>query len=525
MPRTLLLADDSVVIQKLVGLSFANEDVELITADNGDDAIARAREARPDAVIADVIMPGKSGYEVCEAIKQDPQLAHVPVLLLTGTFEAFDEERAAAVGSAGHITKPFEAQALVERVKTLFAAAPPVAASAAAAAPSGSKDPLDVDEAFDFFDDDVSDLSKVAESTPSARPTTTADTDPLADPFFGDGDASIGGLPPADDLDAGLLGSDSTVALMPDDDEADDASDFSTDLVNLGEPAPPAATPSGATTTLLDDALDGDAFAFEDEPVRGAAAWTATDSPAETVIADFGDAGDPFQDADDDAGPESMSALDVSDQLEIGTASPAQPVDAARTLLADELFTTSPRGAAVDLDAALAADDALASVPIADVELDPGSSAYDLSSSDLGVLDVAGASFAGDVEPLDDDAFEAQPIEEEPLVAAAAPAASAMPQFAPELEPEAVAIVDEPEDDAAPATARAAVDLTPALRERLHETLEKVAWEAFSELSEQVVKQVLERVEAIAWEVIPQMTEALIRDEIRRMKGEDESAD
>ena len=100
-----------------------------------------------------------------------------------------------------------------------------------------------------------------------------------------------------------------------------------------------------------------------------------------------------------------------------------------------------------------------------------------------------------------------------------------MPQFAPELEPEAVAIVDEPEDDAAPATARASVDLTPALRERLHETLEKVAWEAFSELSEQVVKQVLERVEAIAWEVIPQMTEALIRDEIRRMKGEDESAD
>ena len=67
------------------------------------------------------------------------------------------------------------------------------------------------------------------------------------------------------------------------------------------------------------------------------------------------------------------------------------------------------------------------------------------------------------------------------------------------------------------------VDITPLLRERLHDTLEKVAWEAFSELSEQVVRQVLERVETIAWEVIPQMTETMIREEIQRMKGEDDS--
>ena len=116
MSKTLLLADDSVVIQKLVGLSFANEDVEIVTTDNGDDAVVKAREIRPDVVLADVVMPGKSGYEVCEAIKQDPALAQIPVLLLTGTFEAFDEARATAAGANGQITKPFEAQALVERV-------------------------------------------------------------------------------------------------------------------------------------------------------------------------------------------------------------------------------------------------------------------------------------------------------------------------------------------------------------------------------------------------------------------------
>ncbi len=114
MPKTLLLADDSVVIQKLVGLSFANEDVELVSVDNGDDAVRRARELKPNLVLADVVMPGKNGYEVCESIKSDPDLAHIPVLLLTGTFEAFDEQRAEQCGANGHITKPFEAQVLVE---------------------------------------------------------------------------------------------------------------------------------------------------------------------------------------------------------------------------------------------------------------------------------------------------------------------------------------------------------------------------------------------------------------------------
>lgn len=512
MPKTLLLADDSVVIQKLVGLSFANEDVTLVTADNGDDAIARARETRPDAVIADVIMPGKSGYEVCESLKRDPQLAHIPVLLLTGTFEAFDEERSTAVGAAGHITKPFEAQALVGRVKALFASAAAAKPTPSAAAPAATPeaDSLDLDDAFDFFDDDVSDLSRTAPdvvATPSPSPTkrtTTADTDPLADPFFGEADASLGGLPGADDLDAGLLGSDSTVALMPDDEDGSD-SHFSTDLVELGSVREAAATSRGAVTTLLDTEIESDAFSGSELPRTSApAAWSAGGAGAETVIADFGDADDAFaQSRDSRSGVESMSALDVSDEFEIGSAREERPVDPSRTLLADDLFSTSPASGTVDLDAALEDDVDLMGEPSAHVTLDPGSSAYDLSSSDLGDIDVRDASFAADVDPLSD-------VPEVPD----APS----PLFAPEPEPEAVLAYAERSDaSVAPA---GNLDLTPALRARLHETLEKVAWEAFSELSEQVVKQVMERVEAIAWEVIPQMTEALVRDEIRRMKGE-----
>src|SRR5258706_2183796 len=132
MPKTLVLADDSVTIQKVVGISFANEDIEITTVDNGRDAVAKARTLRPDIILADVVMPGLSGYELCEAVKADPNLRHVPVLLLTGTFEAFDQVRATAVAAARHVAKPFEAQTLVERVKQLLASAPAPRTSASA---------------------------------------------------------------------------------------------------------------------------------------------------------------------------------------------------------------------------------------------------------------------------------------------------------------------------------------------------------------------------------------------------------
>src|SRR5882672_11115398 len=138
MPKTLLLADDSVTIQKVVGISFANEEIEITTVDNGRDAVAKARQIRPDIILADVVMPGMSGYEVCETIKADPNLRHVPVLLLTGTFEAFDQARASAVGAAGHVAKPFEAQTLVDRVKQLLAAAPAPAPRAAVVRPASA---------------------------------------------------------------------------------------------------------------------------------------------------------------------------------------------------------------------------------------------------------------------------------------------------------------------------------------------------------------------------------------------------
>ena len=119
MPKQLLVADDSLTIRKVIGMVFAVEDVSITFVDNGIDAITRARELRPDCVLADVLMPGKSGYEVCEALKADPATASIRVLLLAGNFEPFDEARARAVRADDFIVKPFESQALIDKVRAL----------------------------------------------------------------------------------------------------------------------------------------------------------------------------------------------------------------------------------------------------------------------------------------------------------------------------------------------------------------------------------------------------------------------
>jgi len=134
MPKNLLLADDSITIQKVVGITFANEDYQVVAVGNGEDALVRARELKPDVILADVVMPKRNGYEVCEAVKADPALAHIPVILLAGTFEAFDEARARGARADGHLAKPFESQALINKVRELVEGK-----AAAAAAPQAPR--------------------------------------------------------------------------------------------------------------------------------------------------------------------------------------------------------------------------------------------------------------------------------------------------------------------------------------------------------------------------------------------------
>lgn len=125
MPHKLLLADDSVTIQRVIELTFADEDIQVVAVGNGQAAIESVQRDRPDIVLADVGMPERNGYEVAAFIKGDPALAHIPVVLLTGAFEPVDEARARAVGCDGVLVKPFEPQIVISRVKDLLAGRQP----------------------------------------------------------------------------------------------------------------------------------------------------------------------------------------------------------------------------------------------------------------------------------------------------------------------------------------------------------------------------------------------------------------
>ncbi len=132
MPSRILLADDSLTIRKVVELTFSGSEFELKAVGNGDEAVALLDAYAPDVVLADAVMPGRTGYEVCEEVKRRPGGAFVPVVLLTGTFEPFDKPRSERVGADAVVTKPFDSQGLATLVRDLVrkaeeakAAAPP----------------------------------------------------------------------------------------------------------------------------------------------------------------------------------------------------------------------------------------------------------------------------------------------------------------------------------------------------------------------------------------------------------------
>lgn len=139
MAKTILVADDSVTIRKVVEWTFHETDIRVEMVSSGREALERLTTIRPDLVLVDVVMPAPTGYEICRSVKDSDH--PVPVLLLTGTFEPFDEARAEACGADGHVVKPFESRALLRRVEDLLASPrPAVRAAVEAATPHSELD-------------------------------------------------------------------------------------------------------------------------------------------------------------------------------------------------------------------------------------------------------------------------------------------------------------------------------------------------------------------------------------------------
>lgn len=118
--RTLLLADDSVTVQRVIGLTFAPEDIRVVTVSDGQAAIDRIKSHPPDIVLAGSAMPNINGYDVASFVRSQPALNSLPVLLLTGAFETVDPARLKTSGANGVLEKPLDPTTVISRVKELL---------------------------------------------------------------------------------------------------------------------------------------------------------------------------------------------------------------------------------------------------------------------------------------------------------------------------------------------------------------------------------------------------------------------
>lgn len=116
----ILIVDDENYILHILDFSLGAEGYEVITAEDGEEAVRKAKDERPDLVVLDVMMPKMDGFEACRAIKRDPELAGTPVILLSAKGRDIDQKQGYESGADDYITKPFSPGRLVERVHGLL---------------------------------------------------------------------------------------------------------------------------------------------------------------------------------------------------------------------------------------------------------------------------------------------------------------------------------------------------------------------------------------------------------------------
>ncbi len=279
MSGTILLADDSLTIQKVVELTFADTDHTVVTVSSGDELLEKLASVKPDIVISDVIMPGTDGYNVCQTIKSDPETLHIPVILLTGTFEPFDRDRALAAGCDEIITKPFEARKLVETVEALLQgtadtgaedeeAAPETYEGAVAPPPVTAPPAAEPGQAEDFG-------TQLAPPPVSAPPEQATEEAPSAEPpeeldfttsgfdrmrAAGEAQETLEPEPPEEGMEFDLEPVEPEEAFGEPSDE------------EISTPAPEPSTPGGPFGTPVDEGLEATAEPSPfDEPAEAAA--------------------------------------------------------------------------------------------------------------------------------------------------------------------------------------------------------------------------------------------------------------
>lgn len=486
MKKKLLLADDSITIQKVVGIIFAKEGYELLTASDGDKAFDLVLTHKPDLVIADIVMPGKNGFELCQAIKSHPALGTTSVLLLPGAFEEFDETRAVDVCADGWLTKPFESQALIDKVTALFAM-PPLrlvasaqaeaedemsaeTATAEEMAPAVADVTLETEE-DDFFAvaEPDGDRSDAANETPVAE--KSSDSELWGEVSFAEEDLKPQELLAASDQDE----EESAEPVAEDDDPYRPAQALTPEQL-----APYVSTPAAPLQE------ERDAPKFEPLPVE-------TDQAFEYIAED--------KIEDDNSSAATMAESD--DVLELMEADFEQAealVEDSATFIdlaaADEVLDhEAPAEAAIDLTQE---DELLADNEILDLTEVDVFEEKTLVAAPPEAPPVQAASDEG--EGLHEESLEQMIEEDEPLEAGSFEAAAFVAPAAP----------------AAPAdTVLSAETVEEQLRQLPEEEIAQIVEKVAGPLIERLAREMLEQV---VWEVVPDLAETMIRTEIEKIK-------
>ena len=511
MGARILVADDSVTIQKVVELTFSKEDFVLAQARSGEEAIRNAKETRPDLVLLDLVMPDMNGYDVCAALRSDPALRSVPIILLAGTFESFDRQRAAQAGANDFVTKPFESQVLVGKVKQLLFAKSMEGSSVGPAAKLAAG-------AVTVRISPAAAAARAVPPAPEAMPLAAQRLSPAPPP-----------VPPQDELWQ-LLGdpSEPAPAAAQPAERVDASRDEATAVggppaqpegaLDLGAPdleVLPGEVPSAADamdvlplpeSLSLDDLLaaspEGSAAPLPGEPASGEAA------PTEPVFELSAAAASPLPMVE--AGKGEPAALSVDDLL-----APAGDDMAP----ADTLTMELPE---FDLTAMPEAD-----VP-APADFESAPSAFQQGEKTFGEMSLQGAREAG-LEAVElETAGAAAPFEflspiqtgeefsGETEARESEPVAETLAAPVEELVAESSTASTPPgpvADGSVPTSVPAGV--SPAEIAAMREAVtERVAYDLKRELSEKL----LDRFEKIVWEVVPDLAEILVTKEIERLR-------
>ena len=490
MGKKILLADDSITIQKVIELTFSDEDFEVVTVGNGRLAVERVPEVRPDLVLCDIIMPEKDGYEVCEFIKKTPATAHIPVLLLTGAFEPFDQERAARVGCDGFLAKPFEPQTLIAKVKDLLSrtTARPGAPAAPAPPPPASTLTMPSPIPAPSFDD----------MPPYAETITRAPSAPVAPPPTTDNDVSFISDEPFEEAEPFEGGPASASAPAPEPPEElyspmDEVEPGSDDLMTMSpdEAATLQEEPEPAPAPMLDE--------DEDEGVS-AAPWSqpTVEVPLEARARAGVEAAEAA--AFDEVFEEELpSAVPLDDE-------PTGPLDAPEPPA--PLEATMPPSPSSSLfsppvpEYRSAPEPVRQAEPVRMPEPPRPAPAPEPPPPAPAPAPFRALEHVPAWEPEKREPEKRQPVMREPekrapepMEAEPAPADS-FADIAPPAPPSPVA--------AASVSAEVAVPV---------DMVEKIAQRVIAQISDKVIRE-------IAWDVIPDLAEALIKKEIERLKAE-----